>query len=222
MFAKLFALQAAQTAADSLSGIAAWAVSVMDALGGPGIAFIIALENLFPPLPSEVFLPLAGFTAKQGNAFSLVGAIVWATIGSVLGAIILYWIARWFGRERTRLFMSKIPFMKMSDVDKTEAFFTKYSGPTVFFGRCLPIFRSLISLPAGVVKEPFGKFVVLTAAGSAIWNTALISAGYALGANWNKVEGVVSQFSTVIAVIVVLAIVSWFVIRIWKRNSRKG
>lgn len=220
MLPTLFVYQSAAPPADSLSGVAAWAVSVMDALGGPGIAFIIAIENLFPPLPSEVFLPLAGFTARQGNAFSLTGAIVWATIGSVLGAIALYWIARWFGRERTRFFMSKIPFMKMSDVDKTEAFFTKYSGLTVFFGRCLPIFRSLISLPAGVVKEPFVKFVLLTAAGSAIWNTALIYAGYTLGANWNKVEAVVSQFSTVIAVIVVLAIVSWFVFRIWKRTSR--
>lgn len=210
------------TAADQqLTGIAGWAVNIMDSLGGIGVMLLIALENLFPPLPSEIILPLAGFTAKLGNSFGLVEAIIWATAGSLLGAIILYWIARWFGRDRTRYWMAKIPLMNMSDVDKTEEFFTNHNRSTVFFGRMLPIFRSLISLPAGVVKMPMLQFIVLTTLGSAIWNTVLIGAGYVLGAGWTKVEGYVGNLSNIVIAVIVVAVVAWIAVRLYRRAQAK-
>ncbi len=205
----------------NLTGIAKWAVQIMEQLGGLGIALLIALENLFPPLPSEIILPLAGFTSSQGSKFNLVEAIIWATIGSVLGAIMLYGIARIFGRERTRWLMSKIPLFNTSDIDKTENFFHKHNRSTVFFGRMLPIFRSLISLPAGVIKMNIPLFLLYTAVGSAIWNTALISAGYLLGENWNLVEQYVGMFSKVVALLIVIALSVWIFFKIKNRKVAK-
>lgn len=213
----LLPLQAAST--DQLTGIAGWAVSLMETLGGAGVAILIAIENLFPPIPSEVILPLAGFTASQGTSFGLVEAIVWATVGSVVGALLLYSIARLFGRERTRAFLNWLPLTKESDVDKTEAFFERYKVPTVFFGRMLPIFRSLISLPAGVVKMNLGVFLALTTVGSAMWNTALVGAGYVLGENWSVVEGYVGVLSKIVLVGALLAVIVWIVMRL--RESRR-
>ena len=183
----------APAAADQLTGIAAWAVTIMESLGGLGVAFLIALENLFPPLPSEIILPLAGFTASQGTSFGLVSAIVWATAGSLVGAWALYAIARLIGRERTRAIFNWLPLVKMSDVD---------------------IFRSLISLPAGVIKMNLAWFTLLTTAGAAIWNTALVGAGYVLGENWHLVEQYVGILSYVVAAVVVVLLVWWVVKRL--------
>lgn len=222
-FTPLATAVAAATTSDAstLSGIAGWAVDVMEKLGGVGIALLIAIENLFPPLPSEVILPLAGFTASQGTKFTLVGAILWATVGSLFGAIALYAIARVFGRERTRAFMAKIPLFKTSDIDKTEAFFDAHNRSTVFFGRMIPIFRSLISLPAGVIKMNFPLFLAFTAVGSAIWNTVLIAAGYALGENWTLVEQYVGVLSKIVLLVIVVAAVVWVVFRL-RQNRREA
>lgn len=115
-----------ETTADSLTGIAAWAVGIMTALGGPGAALLIALENLFPPLPSEVFLPLAGFSAGTGSSsMTVLSAILWCTSGSVVGAWALYGVGAWLGRERTRRILAKMPLVKTSDIDRTEAFFQR-------------------------------------------------------------------------------------------------
>ena len=184
-----------ETTADSLTGIAAWAVGIMTALGGPGAALLIALENLFPPLPSEVFLPLAGFSAGTGSSsMTVLSAILWCTSGSVVGAWALYGVGAWLGRERTRRILAKMPLVKTSDIDRTEAFFQRWGGWTVFTGRMVPVFRSLISIPAGITRMNPWQFTLLTTAGAAIWNTILIGAGYLLGANWTVVEGYVDVF----------------------------
>ncbi|QRV02304.1 DedA family protein [Arcanobacterium phocisimile] len=211
-----------QQVADSqdLSGIAAWTVDLMNKLGGLGVALIIAIENVFPPIPSEVVLPLAGFTASQGGNLSFVGALIWSTIGSLLGALILYGIAYLFGRERTRALLLWLPLTRESDVDKTEQFFEKYDRPTVFFGRMLPIFRSLISLPAGVIKMNIPLFIGLTTAGSLVWNTALITAGYVLGDNWELVERYVGLGSKIVAVIVLLGLLAWVIMRVRATKNR--
>ncbi len=205
-----------------LTGIAAWTVDLMDKLGGLGVALIIAIENIFPPIPSEVVLPLAGFTASQGGSLTFGSALVWSTIGSVVGALILYGIAYLFGRERSRAFLLWLPLTKESDVDKTEAFFEKYERPAVFFGRMLPIFRSLISLPAGVIKMNIPLFIALTTVGSLIWNTALIGAGFMLGENWALVEQYVGLASKIVAGLVVIAVIVWMIMRLQarKRNQR--
>jgi membrane protein DedA with SNARE-associated domain len=155
----------------------------MDRLGAPGAGLAIALENLFPPLPSEVILPLSGFTASRGK-MQLLDVLVWTTLGSVIGALALYGVGALLGRERTLAIAGKLPLIKISDIEKTEAFFQRHGGKTVFFGRMIPIFRSLISIPAGVERMPLIKFTLLTTAGSAIWNTLFVMAGYLLGEQW--------------------------------------
>ncbi|MBD8079589.1 DedA family protein [Cellulosimicrobium arenosum] len=187
----------------------------METLGPVGAAIAIALENLFPPLPSEVILPLAGFTASQGS-FGVAEAIVWTTAGSVVGALALYAVGALVGRERTRWLAEKIPLVKVHDVDRTEQFFLRHGGATVFFGRFIPIFRSLISIPAGVERMPLWKFTALSAAGSAIWNTIFVVAGYYLGENWHVVEEYAGILQTVVIGFVGLAVV-WFVVtRVWR------
>ena len=194
-----------------------WATSVMNKIGEPGVALIVALENLFPPIPSEAVLPLAGFSASKGE-LSLVLVIVWATVGSVVGAVILYYIGAALGRERVREWAKKIPLMKVSDVDKTEKWFLKYQNKTVFWGRMLPIFRSLISIPAGIEKMPIKKFIPYTVLGSLIWNSALVGAGYALGERWEKVEQYAGTLQNVVIVLVVLG-AGWFVYSKLKKKT---
>ena len=201
-----------------LDGLAGWVVDVMEAIGAPGAGLLVALENLFPPLPSEVILPLAGFTASQGN-FSLAGAIFWTTLGSVVGAIALYWIGVALGRRRLRVIVDKMPLVDLEDLDRTEAWFERHGKATVFFGRMVPIFRSLISIPAGIERMSFPLFVVLSAVGSLIWNTIFVVAGYFLGENWHIAEQYAGVFSRIV-VIAVLAFLIWWVVRRVRRNRR--
>lgn len=201
-----------------LTGVAAWAVDIMEALGGPGAGLIIALENLFPPLPSEVILPLAGFTASQGT-FSLTGAIAWTTLGSVVGALALYLLGAALGRDRFRALWRRMPLVNMDDLDRTEAWFGRHGGKAIFFGRMIPIFRSLISIPAGIERMPLLKFAALTLLGSAIWNTIFVVAGYQLGENWDVVEGYAGIFQKVVIVVVALLLVWWVVRRLRARRT---
>lgn len=203
----------AQSSTSSLDGVAAWAVSVMESLGGFGAALLIGLENLFPPLPSEVILPLAGFTASRGD-LGLVEMIAWCTAGSVVGALVLYGVGAWLGRERTRRLMQWLPLVDVEDVDKTEAWFHRHGKGTVFLGRMIPIFRSLISIPAGITRMPVPLFLALTLAGSLIWNTALILAGYWLGEQWHVVGEYVGVLTRVVIVAVVLAVAVWVARRV--------
>ncbi|MCT2362160.1 DedA family protein [Kocuria marina] len=216
------AILAATSADESaqLSGIAGWVVDVMEAIGAPGAGLLVALENLFPPLPSEVILPLAGFTASQGN-FSLGGAIFWTTLGSVVGAIALYWIGAALGRRRLRVIVDKMPLVDLHDLDRTEEWFDRHGKAAVFFGRMIPIFRSLISIPAGIERMSFGLFVVLSAAGSLIWNTIFVLAGYFLGENWHIAEQYAGVFSRIVVIAVLLFLVWWVVKRI-RRNRRSA
>ncbi|MDQ0377595.1 DedA family protein [Amycolatopsis thermophila] len=202
--------------AEPLGGLAGWAVSLMDSLGGPGAAVIVGLDNLFPPIPSELVLPLAGFSASQGT-FSLLGALAWTTFGSVAGAIIVYCLGAWLGRERTRALLLRVPLVKSSDFDRTEAWFARHGTKAVFFGRMVPIFRSLISLPAGIERMPFGRFLVLTALGSLIWNTIFVVAGYLLGANWHVVNDYAGIFQYVVIAAVVVALAVFVVTRLRAR-----
>ncbi|WP_326551773.1 DedA family protein [Micromonospora sp. NBC_01813] len=191
-------------------GITGYVVSLMEKLGGPGAGLAVALENLFPPIPSEVILPLAGFTASQGR-MSLTGAIFWTTLGSLLGALALYYIGAALGRDRVRRIAEKIPLIKLSDVDKTEAWFLKHGKKAVFFGRMIPIFRSLISIPAGVERMPVGVFALYTTAGSLIWNTTFVIAGYSLGENWHLVESYAGVLQRLVILACVLA-AGWFAV----------
>ncbi|MDQ0641997.1 DedA family protein [Microbacterium murale] len=201
------------TGAENLNAIAAWAVSLMETLGGLGAGVAIAAENLFPPLPSEVILPLAGFAAAQGT-LGLVEVLIWTTVGSIVGALALYGIGAWLGRRRMYAIVERMPLIKTADVERTEAWFERHGSKAVFFGRMIPIFRSLISIPAGIERMPLLRFTLLTAAGSAIWNTIFVLAGFYLGANWHIVEDYAGVFQKVVIAVVVVAVAVWIVVRV--------
>jgi len=210
----LCALLAATTDPSQLGGVTGFLVDLMNSLDGPGVALVIMLENVFPPIPSELFLPLAGFTASQpGGDLTLAEAIVWSTIGSVIGALILYGAGALVGPQRTRAIADRMPLVKVEDFDRTSAWFEKHGRKAVFFGRMLPIFRSLVSIPAGVERMPLTLFIVLSAAGSAIWNSLLIGAGYKLGERWAIVEQYAELFSSV----VLLAVIAWLAVFTYRR-----
>lgn len=198
---------------EELTGVAGWAVGLMETLGGPGAGLAIALENIFPPLPSEVILPLAGFTASRG-AFTVADALFWTTLGSVVGALALYGLGRALGRERLRVAWGRLPLTDLDDLDRTEAWFTRHGRKAVFFGRMIPIFRSLISIPAGVERMPVVTFTALTLAGSLIWNTIFVMAGYYLGEQWYRVEAYAGGLQTVVIVVVGIAFAWWVISRL--------
>jgi len=200
---------------EQLGGLAGLLVDLMNALGAPGVAVVIALENVFPPIPSELFLPLAGFTASRPDGeFGLLEAIAWATVGSVVGALILYGAGALVGRERTRALADRLPLVKVEDFDRTEAWFARHGTKAVFFGRMLPIFRSLVSIPAGVDRMPLPIFIGLSAAGSAVWNSLLIGAGYGLGDRWELVEQYAELLSTIVLFLIIVGLAVFTVRRL--------
>ncbi|MFJ8883009.1 DedA family protein [Streptomyces sp. NPDC102402] len=198
-------------------GIAGWATGLVETMGGPGAGLAIALENLFPPLPSEVVLPLTGFAAGQG-VLSLASALFWTTLGSVVGALVLYWIGAAFGRERMHALWAKLPLVKASDLVRTEEWFAEHGTKAVFFGRMVPVFRSLISVPAGVERMPLPAFLTLTALGSLIWNSVLVMAGYWLGDRWESVGTYVGFASKAVLALAVVAVVTYVVLRLRGRD----
>ncbi|MER6773241.1 DedA family protein [Streptomyces bacillaris] len=216
------ALSAVAAAEGPQGGIAGWATGLVETFGGPGAGFAIALENLFPPLPSEIILPLTGFAVAQG-VLSLASALFWTTLGSVVGAVALYGLGAVFGRERMHALWAKLPLVKASDLVRTEEWFARHGTKAVLLGRMVPVFRSLISVPAGVERMPLPVFVALTTAGSLVWNTVLVLAGYWLGDSWDVVGTYVGIMSKVVLGAAVLAVTWYVVTRLRGRNgSRRG
>lgn len=203
---------------DELTGVAGWAVDVMDRLGGFGAGLLIALENIFPPLPSELILPLAGFAASRGS-LSLTGAIAWTTAGSVVGAMVLYWLGRSLGRDRVLALWLRLPLVEQHDFERTEQWFARHGRKAVFLGRMVPLFRSLISVPAGVDRMPLWQFLALTTVGSALWNTTFVLAGYLLGHEWHRVEPVVGWLQYVVIAAIALWVGRWVVQRLQRRRT---
>lgn len=216
-----FVLAAGDNANAPDSGLSGAMVDLMDKLGLVGAAIAVGLDNLFPPIPSELVLPLAGFAASQGT-FSLAGALIATTLGSVIGACILYGLGAAYGRDRSIWVFDKVPLLKVSDFLKTEAWFNKHGSKAIFFGRMVPIFRSLISLPAGVERMNFPLFVTLTTLGSAIWNSIFVVAGYRLGENWHKVEPYADTFQKLVIIAVLVVVFGFIAIRLAEviRNRR--
>ncbi len=182
----------------------------MEKMGLVGAAIAVGMDNLFPPIPSEIVLPMAGLAASQGT-FTLAGALFATTAGSVIGACILYWLGRLFGRDRAAWVFVKTPLLKLADLEAAETWFAKYGRKAVFFGRMVPIFRSLISLPAGVEKMNFGIFLLLTTIGSFVWNSIFVGAGYTLGENWHVIEPYADWFQRLV-ILAVLVVCGWFVV----------
>lgn len=198
-----------------LSGLSDWVVDVIDRLGYIGVALLVALENLFPPIPSEIVLPFAGFVARDGKA-TLPGMVLAATVGSLVGAWALYGIAAWIGPDRLQAFLVRYGrWLRLTnaDIDKAERWFDRRAVVAVLVGRCVPLIRSLVSIPAGFRRMPFGVFTLYTAIGSLMWNSALVGAGYALRSRWHDVEPVLDVVQYVV-VALILAAIGWL---LWSR-----
>jgi membrane protein DedA with SNARE-associated domain len=203
-----------------LDSITEWVRSVVEAANYPGVAGMIALENIFPPIPSELVLPLGGFLAWRGDfpgppALAVPLTIVAATIGSLIGAIVLYAFGAIVSEARVRALMrnyGRYFLLSEDDYNRAESWFTDHGNQAVLVGRCIPGIRSLISIPAGVERMPIPQFLLLTAVGSAVWNTALILAGAALGDQWDRVSEYVDVFTYATVAVIVLA-VGWFIVQ---------
>lgn len=187
-------------------------INIMNKYGYIGILFLITIENIFPPIPSEVILTLGGFmTSKDGVNMSLVGVIMYSTFGSIIGAIILYYVGYIFNKDRllkiVRSKVGKILCLKESDIVKSDSSFNKNGDLTVLYCRFIPIVRSLISIPAGVNKMKLSIFLLYTFVGSLIWNTVLVSLGKLVGENYMVVAGVFSKYSKVILILLICLIV---------------
>ncbi|MEI5034892.1 DedA family protein [Streptomyces sp. S1A(2023)] len=220
MHPTLSAVRELLAAPEPQGGVVGWATGLVETFGGPGAGAAIALENLFPPLPSEVILPLTGFAASQG-VLSIASALFWTTLGSVVGAVVLYGIGAVFGRERMHAWWAKLPLVKASDLVRTEEWFARHGTKAVLLGRMVPVFRSLISVPAGVERMPLPVFVGLTTAGSLVWNTVLVMAGYWLGDQWDVVGAYVGVVTKIVLALAAVALVGYVAMRVRGRNRER-
>ena len=202
-----------------MSNITEWVISVMEQLGYWGIALLMFLDNIFPPIPSEIIMPSAGYSASQGQLV-LLGVIIAGCVGSLLAAAVLYWIGYKFSHERIFSFVDKYGkylFIKSEDVKKSLTWFEQYGHRIVFFGRMIPAVRSLISIPAGMSHMPFWKFMLFSGLGTIIWTTFLACVGFYLGENQDLMHKVLSQVGYIIITIVIL-IIGWI---LYRRHQRK-
>lgn len=190
------------------NSLAAWVQDVIEQLGYLGVALLVVLENVFPPIPSEIVLPFAGFVALRGtNSVALM--ILFATFGSVIGALIMYWIAAVIGDDRLHAFTRKFgKWVQIREVDltKAEEWFDRHAMAAVLIGRCVPLIRSVVSIPAGFRRMKLVPYVVYTFIGSLAWNIALVGAGAILGENWERVGEVIAAYQWLIIVAVVAGI----------------
>ena len=183
------------------------------------IALLIALENVFPPIPSEVIITFAGFLTLNSE-LHIIGVIIASTIGAVLGALILYLTGHLLSTERLETILSgkigRLLHFNDKDVAKSVTFFKKHGGKAVFFGRLVPVIRSLISIPAGMTHFDWKRFVVLSSLGTLIWNTILISSGHYLGSSWEKILTIFDSFTTIVVVLLGLIIVGYYFVKMKK------
>jgi len=205
----------AQNDPQQLTGLIGWVADVIATLGSVGVGVLTLLEVFFPPIPSELVLPMAGYLASQ-ERLGFVPAVILSTVGSTLGALILYWIARALGVDRIAALLRRVPLMEDDDLDRARGWFDRHDRMAVFIGRLVPGVRSLISLPAGFEEMPITLFLVLTIGGSVIWNTALIAGGYLLGSQWQSIGQYSDWLNLAVIGAMVIAVVKFF----WNRRDR--
>ena len=200
--------------------MADWIFGIVDRLGSLGVGLLILLENLIPPIPSEVVLPLAGFRASTGalNVFAVWSA---ATVGAVAGALLLYGLGAWLGYDRLYRLAGHRWFIVASqnDIDRGHQLFERHGGKVVLLARCVPFLRSVVSIPAGVLGMPVLRFTVLTAIGSGVWNAVFIALGWWLGERWDQVGSWLGPVSLVVVGLVVVGLVVLIVRRLRDRSA---
>ena len=199
-------------------------IEFMNSFGYFGVFLLIAIENIFPPIPSEVILLFGGFMTTY-TKLNIIFMIISSTLGSLFGAIVLYYIGKIFNKERLKKIISgkigKILRLKNSDVDKADKWFDTKGNKTVFFCRFIPIVRSLISIPAGMSEMPIIKFLIYTIFGSLIWNTVLIITGKMVGNNWTKILTIFDTYSHIVLIIFIIIFIILITIFYKKRKKNK-
>lgn len=184
-----------------------WILEIMNQFGYLGVFLLIAIENIFPPIPSEVILTFGGFMTTYSD-MQIWAVIIAATFGSVVGALVLYGVGRYLSPQRLEQWLDswigKVLHFKKGDISSACQWFEKHGNGAVFFCRCVPIVRSLISIPAGMASMPLGLFLILTTLGSLIWNTVLVWLGAAAGASWELIVEYIGTYSTITLVVLVL------------------
>lgn len=200
-------------------------VEIMNAYGYIGIFLLIMVENLFPPIPSEVILTFGGFMTQSSN-MTIIGVIIASTIGSVIGAIILYYIGKILNKERLIKIVEskygKLLRVKAKDIEMADKWFDEKGNKTVFFCRFIPVVRSLISIPAGMSVMPMGKFLLYTTIGSAIWNSVLVSVGAFAGDKKDIILNIIDKAGNVILVGIIIAFIVFVIIFYKNRFSKKN
>ncbi len=195
-----------------------WVTNIISSFGYVGIGLLMFLENVFPPIPSELIMPLAGFTVTQGK-LNMQFVILAGSLGSVFGALPWYYVGKLVGEERLRLWIDKHgKWLALSgkDIDKSKRWLNKYGKATVFFGRLIPGVRTFISVPAGLEKMPLIPFLLYSFLGSLIWTALLTYAGFLLGDNFQQVEKYIKPISGIVfASIAIYLIISYI-----RRKSR--
>ena len=199
-------------------------IEIMNDFGYIGICLLILIENLFPPIPSEVILTFGGFMTHD-TSMTILGVIITATIGSLLGAIILYYIGKILNKERLIKIVTskygKLLRVKPKDIESAETWFNKKGNITVLFCRCVPVVRSLISIPAGMSQMKFPKFVLYTTIGSTIWNTLLVLIGAFAGEKKDLIITWIDKLSDVILILLIIAFIVFVIIFYLKRRKKK-
>ena len=198
-----------------------WILQVMSELGYVGIVLLMFLENVFPPIPSELIMPAAGFAAARGE-LSLVGVIAAGSLGSVLGAIVLYGLGRMLHEQRLIALTDRYGkwlLVSSDDIRKADDWFDRHGNKIVFFGRLIPATRSLLSIPAGMSGMPFGQFLLYTSLGTTLWSGLLALAGYQLGNNYEAIEVWIAPISKAVVLICVCLLV-WFVVKRIRQNKQ--
>ena len=199
-----------------------WIKSSMESLGYAGIVFLMFLENVFPPIPSELIMPLAGFTSLEGRLI-FPGVVIAGTLGSVLGALPLYYLGRLLGEERLKQLADRYGkwlTVSSKEIDRADNWFDTHGHKAVFFCRLVPGVRSLISIPAGVSGMHLAPFLIYSTLGSALWTAFLAYLGWLLGENYETVETYIGPVSKIVMVGIVLAFLGWVVYR--KRSRTAG
>lgn len=192
-----------------LEAIGGWVQAIIEALGYPGILLVMALENVFPPIPSELVMPLAGFMASSGT-FNVIGVVIAGMLGSMVGALALYYIGVWADESVIRRFLrrwGRLLFLSEDDLDLALQYFERHGQAVIFFGRLIPIIRSLISIPAGMSRMSMPRFLLFSALGTTLWSAALTYAGWVLGENYDQVSAFISRYQNAVIVVIAIAIV---------------
>ncbi|THV41857.1 DedA family protein [Glycomyces buryatensis] len=203
------------------SGFIGWVLDLIDKFGEIGVGLALAIESLLPPVPSELILPVAGYLAYEGKMnFWLI--MLCAAVGSMISSYVYYFAGYYFGRERTRWLFEKIPLLETKDFDLGERVFSRWGGVAVFVGRCVPLVRSAISIPAGIEKMSLWKFSLYTLTGSVLWNGIWVGLGFGFGP---RIDPILTEYSGLLSNFVlgvIAALLLWFVIARVIKRIRKG